>query len=465
MTRANDLAGYFIVAMVALSPIPFGSNRPFFWALSGTLVGLAAMTYFAVAILRDAPLRVPLRQVRAYAALWLALAVWLCLQALPLGAIFGSFEFKLPDGSTVLSDSLSLAPGSTWLMLVRMTSYALIFVLALQAGAKSSRARWLLIAIFWAIVLHAAFSLLQLTQLGDTILGFPKDSYLGVATGTFVNRNSFATFLAMGLSIGVSLLPGIVWSPLARNQSRADAVFRVAFYGAGLFVIVLAMLATESRMGLFAGAMGGFVVTLLVLRWLPRALIFIPAAIAVALTLSVVAIWVFGQGLLERVLDLGGATTGRLDLYQQVLVMIAQRPWLGYGGGAFELTYPSFFGPPLTLTLLYNKAHSTYLTLISELGLVGALLPILIFVLLLLRLVWKQLTVSEFNSPRLAAIGAIVVSAIHSTVDFSLEIQANAYLLVVLVGIGLASSLNVVSKRVSRQTSTTSVTRQEMPVA
>ena len=46
MTRLNDLLGWFIVAVVLLSPIPLGSNPPIFWAISGTLVGAAALIYF-----------------------------------------------------------------------------------------------------------------------------------------------------------------------------------------------------------------------------------------------------------------------------------------------------------------------------------------------------------------------------------------------------------------------------------
>ena len=43
------------------------------------------------------------------------------------------------------------------------------------------------------IIACGVYALISL-QSGDTILGLPKWAYLGSATGTFVNRNSFATW-------------------------------------------------------------------------------------------------------------------------------------------------------------------------------------------------------------------------------------------------------------------------------
>lgn len=442
MTRVNSLAGWFIVAIVALSPIPFGSNRPFFWAFSGILVGLASLLFLIAALRSRDDLRVPMERLRVFLLFWGALAAWLVIQALPLGGILGPFAFNLPDGTVLFSNSLSIAPNLTWLMLLRITSYVLLFFMAVQAGANSGRAKAMLTAIFWAIAVHAGFSLFQLTQLGDTILGFPKASYQGFATGTFINRNSFATFLAVGLTIGVSLLPNVVFGPKARNHSPGDAFFTSAVYVAGLVVISIALLATGSRMGLFAGALGVLVVALLALKSSPKPGLFIPVSLLFFVLAGAVTVWVFGQDTLGRVLDLGGSTTGRLDLYQQVMTMIGERPWLGYGGGTFELIFPSFFGPPLNLSVSYDKAHSTYLTLLAELGIPAALLVIVPVVLAFVMILFRQVASAEISPPRLVAIGAIIVTAVHSTVDFSLEIQANAYLLVALGGLAMSTVLN-----------------------
>jgi O-antigen ligase len=439
MTRANDIIGWFVLAVAVLSPIPFGSNPPIYWAISGTLVGLFAAWYLLRAQLAASPFRVPLRIFAPLIGLWSLLCLWLVAQALPLGQMFGGFEFANPLGAPIVSNTLSLAPGSTWLMLIRTVSYGLLFFLAAQAGANHSRAHKLLTLLFWALVAHAAFGLLQLTQLGDTILGFDKKYYPGVATGTFVNRNSYATFLAMGLTLGTALFSRFVLSSRQRHERLSEIALRLVLVIAGLFVITVALLATQSRMGLFAGMLGVLVVAVMILRWLPHAEISVPATLLGSGLIGAVIIWIFGQGVLERAIDLAGASGGRGVLYEQVLTMIRARPILGYGGGAFELGFPLFFGPPLSLDLLYDKAHSTYLTLAAELGVVAALLPVAILSLVFARLATRALARSDRQMAPLAGVGVIVVAAVHSTVDFSLEIQANAYFLTAVIGLAFGA--------------------------
>lgn len=439
MTRLNNFAGSLVVLIVALAPIPFGSNRPFFWTMWGVIIGLAALVYFLGAGRERDGLRIPLEKIGISALLWGLLLAWLVVQVIPFGS-FLPLAVSLPGGA-IAGDTISTAPGATWLMLIRIATYGFFFALALQAGAKEQRAKLMLTVIFWAIVAHAAFSLVQLTQFGDTILGLPKLAYMGVATGTFINRNSFATFLAMGLSVGIALLPAIGTAKRARNETVMDKIFRLFFHLAGLFVIMIALLATESRMGLFAGLFGSFVVVLLVLKQSPHWKLLVPLAILVAAGVSLAIVWTFGQGVLTRVLSLEGSSENRMDIYAQVWGVIMSRPWTGYGGGAFSLFFPAFFGPPLTLTGFYDKAHNTYLALFSELGIPAGSLLILASLVLFGRVFRSQLMGTTANPARLAAIGAMVTCAVHSLVDFSLEIQANSLLFVAIVAFGVAASI------------------------
>lgn len=440
MTRLNNFAGTLVVLMVMLSPIPFGSNRPFFWAMWGVIVAVASITYFFLAIRSRESLRIPLNKIGISVVLWALLLIWLIIQVIPIGSVLSPFSIVLPGG-VVTSETISTAPGATWLMLVRIATYGLFFILALEAGAKDSRSNLMLTIIFWAIVAHGGFSLVQLTQFGDTILGLPKIAYMGVATGTFVNRNSFATFLAIGLSVGISLLPAILSAKRARNETVMDKIFRLFFHVAGLFVIMVALLATQSRMGLFAGLLGAFVVLLFVLKQSRYWKFLIPAAILFAAGAALLIVWTFGQGVLERALDLEGSSESRMNLYVQVWDVILTRPWTGYGGGAFSLFFPAFFGPPLNLVGFWDKAHNTYLALFSELGIPAGALLIISSAMLFGRILWSQVTGATLSPARLTAIGAMLTCAVHSLVDFSLEIQANSFLFVAVIALGLAASI------------------------
>jgi O-antigen ligase len=139
-----------------------------------------------------------------------------------------------------------------------------------------------------------------------------------------------------------------------------------------------------------------------------------------------------------RFLDVGQSAEVRIETYRQVWQMIAARPWLGYGGGAFEQAFGLFHQPPL-VGYIWDRAHNTYLTLWVELGVLVGSLPLLALGLVLVRLAAGLVRARESWPAILAALGVLLVSAVHSTVDFSLEMQANALVLVALLAIGLGA--------------------------
>jgi O-antigen ligase len=115
--------------------------------------------------------------------------------------------------------------------------------------------------------------------------------------------------------------------------------------------------------------------------------------------------------------------------------MIAARPLTGFGADSFPLAYEIFHRPPVPADLVWDRAHSTYLTLWAESGLVFGSLPPLAGALAL-ALLWprRQAPLAA------AAIAALCLSGLHSLVDFSLEIPANLYLLLAVTGLGLGAA-------------------------
>lgn len=172
------------------------------------------------------------------------------------------------------------------------------------------------------------------------------------------------------------------------------------------------------------------------LLWLPAALVVIGAAI-----------YLYGQGLVERLGSQAEAADVRLDLYVQVIEMIRARPLLGYGGGAFEQAFQLFHHPPVSPDLVWDRAHNTYLALWAELGLVAGSVPILLVGTAAIRLAWNSSSAGSDWTGRVAATGVVLVAATHSLADFSLEIQANTILFVILLGIGISARM---SKRSAR---------------
>lgn len=446
--RANNRLAIFLIVFVGLSPIPFGSNRPSIWAISALVLATAGVIY-AIALWRSGgQFRFAPRRLWVPGVLWLVLLIFLLVQAVPLGVVDGLLPFETGRGVAIKSITLSLTPGDTILMAVRYSSYALFFFLMMQISVNRDRVRKIVPVLVGIFAAHALYAMLALTQLGDTILIFEKWAYAGVATGTFVNRNSFATFLAMGAVVCAAAL--------FREASRGRKVQRPGFgaglmasgrgrqvvYGVVLLLILVTLISTRSRMGGFAGLAGLLWVGLVAATKMAhrgwRALALVAGATAFG---SGVLVFLFGGGLLERLGQVEAAAGVRADLYEQVRQMIWARPFTGFGGGSFEVAFRLFHELPVNPDVVWDKAHSTYLGLWAELGLFFGSIPIVIMAIFLVSAVRLAISRKRNWMAPTAAAGAILVAAIHSLVDFSLEIQANTYMLLAIVALGIASEM------------------------
>ncbi|MBN9308299.1 hypothetical protein, partial [Devosia sp.] len=137
-TRLNDVLGWVLLVFVALVPIPFGSNRPFFWAVNAGLIGLAGIVYSACLLRLREPYRYGLARLAPSIILFLVVAAYLALQAIPLGWLLNFDQLApylaitTPQGATIAPTAISLAPGATWLMLLRWGTFGTFFFLVLQ---------------------------------------------------------------------------------------------------------------------------------------------------------------------------------------------------------------------------------------------------------------------------------------------------------------------------------------------
>jgi O-antigen ligase len=447
-SRLNDVLARVLLVLIALVPIPLGSNRPFFWATNAFAVGLISLIYIAALRRAGEPFRVNGGRLWPSLMLYVSVAIYLVIQSLPLSQLgtTASQLLTIPtaNGIALSGQTISVAPTSTWLMLMRWATCGVLFFLALQVATRAHRREMMLNVIVGIVVAYAIFGLASLLQLGDTLLSMPKWAYEGSATATFVNRNSFATFLSFGAVVTVTMLAGTFVRQDDGDGRRQVVDPIVLIYLLALAAILAALFATQSRMGVLSGIAGCLVVIILAQRRLRQRrgllLLFVPTALLGAGLLA----YLYGQGLVERLGSQESTADVRLDLYSQVIEMIRARPLLGFGGGAFEQAFQLFHKPPVSPDLVWDRAHNTYLALWSELGVVVGSIPILLIGAAAVRLAWKSSRSGSDWTGRIAAVGAIVVAAIHSLADFSLEIQANTILFVVLLGLGTSAA---VSKR------------------
>lgn len=435
MTRpfVNTVSMWVVAAVLALTPLALGGNRPLVWPM--VLLALAAVLIFKSIVLFwiDAKPAVSLATFKFEVVLILSFLVFAAFQPLPLVSLSNMDTWGLPSGG-----ALSIAPTESFLALMTWLNVVIVAYLSLQLTRNEQRSLEFMSILFWIVVVHAALGFVLFHEFDDATLIGPKWAYLGSMTGAFVNRNTFATFLASGAVLGTVLLLRDLRNFYSSTRALSN-VARPLFKLVGLLLVIAVLFGTGSRMGVFVGIMGVVLAMALILpkqmsgggsRFKAFALVIPVFGILLLVMLG------FGNQTVERLGSIDRDTDVRLALYQQTWTMIMDRPWTGFGGGTYELAFPLFHQPDVSVDLLWQKAHSSYLGLWSDYGLLFGTLPWLVLVILIVRLaknIWMR------PAPDYAAVSALVVAVIamlHALVDFSLEIQGYALLFAAIIGTG-----------------------------
>jgi len=441
LKRINGILSIILILIVAVAPIPVGSNRPVFWLLWAAIIFAVFGIYLVVVSKRGFKLRSPVGQVPLISAAAVLFVAYAWVQTLPISA-------TLPAGLLSQTDSvgqqmISLSRDATRVASLRWASYAIFFFMMLQVVENRTRARRLAWAIFLIITLHATIGLISFRFLGEDFFWGPKSAYLGVVTGTFVNRNSFATFTGFGAILGAALL----LHDFLRGGApqRLGWVFsidgiRTATLWICLSLILAALVATGSRMGVAATGVAILLVGFLTVRKHAqksgRSVLVLVAGQMGALILLFM---VFGKTVLNRAIFSSADSESRLDLYAQTIDLIQSRPLTGFGLDAFELAFEQVHRPPVSPDLIWGRAHSTYLTHWTEMGVLFGSLPLLICALIAVRMVQNYRRQTNDTVLAIAGLGVLTLAGLHSLVDFSLEMSANVFLFLALLALAFPS--------------------------
>lgn len=435
--RINTFLFWSLLLLAALAPLPFGSARAIFWGIWASYIGIVGVLYFVALGMAGEKLRVAPGQLWIAIGLFGATCAFLVFQLVP----FGDVLIVEGNGVAITAPQLSIAPNLTLLMLLRQLTYGLFFLLVMQVMVNDSRRATALHLLMLIVVIYGLYALVAL-QMGDTILGMVKWAYHGSATGTFVNRNSFATFVGFGAVLALSQACAVVVRQAERHSHDGrirNYMSSVVLYGLAYAFLLVVLVATQSRMGLFATLAGSGLVVVITMFTVGK-LRFVLFVLPIGLLVLAGALYLIGGGLFERIENLELSTEGRLNLYRQVLDLIVMRPLTGFGGGSFEVAFPLVHQLPLNPDYAWTRGHNTYLTLWAELGVIAGSLPMLAIAYLAFRIARSLIRGDGSWTAQTAALGVIAVGAIHSLADFSLEIQADALFFIAVVATGTATS-------------------------
>lgn len=376
----NAAAGGGLLALVWLSPLPFGSVQP--WARN-TLLVLSGLTLAANLVRKPhrRRQRIPPGMMPLFGFLFLGLAAG-GLQLLPLPPQLvqlidpGAARWWGAAGTEGFW-TISLAPNLTRRELaLALTALAAFISTLIYVPNRRSRQSYLSILatgfISSAFALSLAGIILRSSAPG-TIWGLPSTHH-GNPFGPFVNRNHFAGYAGMAVPLGLALL-------LARPRRGQSSAFLHRLRQAGrtdlrpsllafmTLVIAAAVLLSGSRGGILSLAGGMLVLAFLCRRvgLLSRTNLLRLSGGAV-LAAVVFGTWFGWEGLVGRFAD-GPRVPIRLLLWRDAGRILQDFPVFGTGLGTFSQIFPSYRSFPSAYT--YTHAENDYLQLLVELGMWG----------------------------------------------------------------------------------------------
>ena len=178
--------------LLFIMPIPFGLNVSWAWPWVGACVFLL-LTLELTSLARE-------KASKQLPALDLPVSF---IKALPLIFLVGCVQVWAFVQSL---SGLSLSPFDTRLDVALGFSYLGFLILSLLLINSRRRAE----EVIWVLIFSAAFQAVfgAVMVLTGAEWGFliQKESYVGKATGTFINRNHLAGYLQMTIALGIGLL-------------------------------------------------------------------------------------------------------------------------------------------------------------------------------------------------------------------------------------------------------------------
>lgn len=365
-----------------------------------------------------------------------------------------------------VSHSLTIDRYQTYLTATKMLALTSLTSLLLLHTRKLRRLSWLVRIVIGIGVGSAVFGILrQFLQSPDSTRGFILPFlYAGIGFAQFISPNAFAFLVEMvfGLMAGLLLGGGV------RRQY-------VLVYLTGIALIWTALVLSNSR-GAILGMLCQVVLLLFVATsWYAERsgkqraysylgtskLVRLGGAVLVLAVLITSILWLGGDRLAgKRATDtdvVDGVT--RTQIWHATWDLIKNRPFTGVGFGAYYLAIPQYQNASGRMRV--EQAHNEYLDLAANGGIVAIALALWFAAFV----IWQARKSIQSSDPyrRAAALGAVagmIGVAVHSVVDFGLQVTGNAAIFAALLVIALADARKEKRRRSVESETTSGKTRR-----
>ncbi len=439
--RLDRFIEALVLAILIDLPIAFAGVG---WHRRAPAIVAAAMLAVALAIRawRQSPTDSPDRPFDAPLALWGLFLIWAALQLVPIPAAWAAW-LGVPE--PFVPGPFAPTHPAPQKAIVALMTFGVAFVVY-YAITRVYRSRGQIRRLIGVLITVGAFEafygLVEWGRGSGQVLGHVKRAYVDVATGTFVNRNHYAAYLAMTLCLAAAAAIDAIDRSSRRTKSK-DGVFEKAVIVG--FVVMLgmgAMFAAGSRAAPICFVVAAGVIGFVYQRdRIPKRIW--PALLLFAVCLFAFLMWIGAEPLNPRWAHLteeARMADSRPRVYAACLGVFAHAPILGTGLGSFADAFAIY--RPAQILAYYDHAHSDYLEIAIETGFVGFAL----FyggVIAAFRRAVRAVRDRQSRFARTRALGAlagVLAIGLHGLVDFNLSVPANLVTAFALLAIAVTAS-------------------------
>lgn len=456
---ANWIVAGAFFAVVSLAALAMGGNRDWAWAPVAVMIGVLSVVVAAGAGTRSG-FDVSSAEKRPLLVLILCFAAYLLFALFQMSTLapHTASAFYYQQAARLLGQAHApvpdLAIDSARNALIRALTCGAIFLTARALCRDRARARALLYFFMFGAMLVVGYGFLSQVTTNSCYLG----SYLKkvghydttshcLMSGTFVSSNSFGSYCGMALVAAMCLLfaprRGQGRRPYGYGEQEEGLLSSLTGFRLLMLTVCLlslgGLLISASRAGLVATAVSSVLVVLLMMRGLWRArpdlarIVIIGAAV-VGIVVTVIA----GRTMFIK-LETGGSVSERMEIWMASWKAITMSPWLGWGPGSFGDIYTIV--QPASMPLPNDLAHSTPLEVMVEVGIPMAFVVYAILLVPWFVTLYGALSIGFLHRYLpVAALAVATVPTVHSTIDFSLQMPAIAFVVSAVLGMGWAQT-------------------------
>ena len=443
----NTVLHRLLLLLVILAPLPLGSNREWSWTLCAVVVAFITLGWVLQSLFRPRQVSVSFRP--PIIILFLAVCLWAWIQTaawVPTGWKHPLWVMNAEILGHVMPGSISLSPDDGFTALMRLLSYGLVFFLAFQFGRNRDNALTTFKWVFFSGFVYAIYALAIFWGEFGTGFWFADEGFKQDVRGTFVNRNSFATYVGLTLLCGIAVFNQRFTrrshAPYTMPEGRVIRIEKFILQVwkplTAILLMTTALILTHSRGGFFSTLAGGLVLLFLLNRRQQSQSGKSKAALAGAVLVAMIAFVLTSEVLLQRIDRMTVDGPARLEVYAMTANAIDDNPLLGFGYGTYSDSFRLYRDD--SLAGHYDKTHNTYLENIFELGWpVAGILFLCVFWLMLMCWRGARERRRDWVYPA-TGVAATVLVSVHSFFDFSLQMPGIAITYACILGVACSQS-------------------------